>query len=203
MAVADEPDRRRREERGQDETAGRRRRDLRPAAPIARVLPMTARVPLRERPDRTVLATIPFIALPVVEWSRAISGATLADLIGLVQHRGGRWLSQHTTTSVARSVPAQQSVDGDDGAHRVRLDVRFDGSWTGRFAVSAPVDEVATHLDALARSPILAFLPDEIADRALPPLADKEPLTWLGLSRLLDAFVYVTDMSGSGPVTPT
>ncbi|MGH3564900.1 MAG: hypothetical protein ACRDRH_02465 [Pseudonocardia sp.] len=184
---------------------GRRRQELDPqipsrgprpaprdAVPIARVLSLPARVPLRERPDCSVVADVPFIALPVVEWGRATSGAPLADLIGLLQHRGGRWLAQHTKATIARTVTADPC--GHVAAVPVRLEVHLDGVWTGRFAASAPANEVADHLRALARSPILAFVPDEIADRVVPASEPHEPLTWLGLSQLLDDVLHVTSV---------
>ncbi|MGH3611288.1 MAG: hypothetical protein ACRDRK_01430, partial [Pseudonocardia sp.] len=60
------------------------------------------------------------------------------------------------------------------------------------FAVAAPISDVVEHLDAISRSPIIAFVLDEIADKALPPKVDRLALPWLRFSRLLDDVVTRT-----------
>ncbi len=193
--MAEEPeDRQRRREHGPRGAA----RVPRPAAlatvPITRVLALPARVPLREHPDRSTVADIPFIALPVVSWSRATRGDALADLLGLVQRRGGRYVARHTRAVIDRTVPPDPREQSSSAA-QLRLDVRITGLWTGGFVASAPVDDVHDQLRAVARCPILAFVPDEIVDRVIPADERQEPLTWLGLGRLLDDVLHTTTRS--------
>ena len=157
---------------------------------IARVLPVAARVPLHAQPDRTVIATIPFVALPVVPWSRSTTGDKIVDLIGLVQRHGGRWISRNTTSTLDRWVPGP-SHSGKN--HDLRLDVTIDGVWSGRFAVTASADDLAVHLDSLARSPIVAFLPNEIVERIAPMIATNVAFSWLQLGRILDDVVHIAD----------
>ncbi len=87
--------------------------------------------------------------------------------------------------------PREQS----SSAAQLRLDVRITGLWTGGFVASAPVDDVHDQLRAVARCPILAFVPDEIVDRVIPADERQEPLTWLGLGRLLDDVLHTTTRS--------
>ena len=163
----------------------------RETVPIARVFSLAARVPLREHPDRFTVADVPILALPVVGWSRATSGDSLADLLGLIQNQGGRWVARHTGTTVSRSGLATPSGLGRPAAS-VPREVRVDGAGSGQFLASAQPGDVAEHLRALARSPILGFVPDEIADGVIPAVERDKPLSWLGLSRLLDDVLNIS-----------
>ncbi|MGH4018606.1 MAG: hypothetical protein ACRDT0_05055 [Pseudonocardiaceae bacterium] len=171
------------------------------AAPLVRIIPITAQTPIRNRPGRFALATVPFLTVSVVRWSKVTVGDTVGRLVHLLQERGGIWLAKHTTATLTWTVsPTAESSDpltAEDGTTSpripwVRIDATFAGAWTGRFALAAPAPPLAASLWCVATSPLVGILADEVADKALLPIGDTRPVAWQPFTEALDNSVHAT-----------
>lgn len=169
------------------------------AAPLVRIIPITAQTPLRNRPGHVAIATVPFLTVAAVRWSKVTVGDTVGRLVHLLQERGGIWLAKHTTATLTWTVSANAegsaAPTGEDGAVAsalpwVRLDAEFTGAWSGRFALAAPASRLAANLWCVAMSPLVGILPDEAADKALPPVGDTTPVAWQSFTEALDNAVH-------------
>ena len=171
------------------------------AAPLARIIPITAQTPLKNQPGRFALATVPFLTVPVVRWSKVTVGDTVGRLIALLQERGGVWLAKHMQATLTWTVspitdndsaPTARVRSTSPPARWVRLDAAFTGAWTGRFALAAPGPRLAENLWCVATSPLVGILPDETADKALPPVKGASPVAWRPFTDALDNSVHIT-----------
>ena len=165
------------------------------AAPLVRIIPITAQTPLRNRSGHAAIATVPFLTVAAVRWSTVTTGDTIGRLVHLLQERGGIWLAKHTTAALTWTVSAAPT--GDDGTTAstqswVRLNAAFTGAWSGRFSLAAPAPRLAANLWSVATSPLVGILPDEAADKALPPVEDTTPVAWQSFTEALDNSVHTT-----------
>ncbi len=67
------------------------------AAPLVRIIPIAAQTQPRNRPGHAAIATVPFLTVAAVRWSKVTVGDTIGRLVHLLQERGGIWLAKHTT----------------------------------------------------------------------------------------------------------
>lgn len=171
------------------------------AAPLVRIIPVATQAPIRNRPGRFALATVPFLTVSVVPWSKVTVGDTVGRLVHLLQERGGIWLAKHTTATltwtVSPPVDSGNMPTAEDGASSpfipwVRIDAAITGAWRGRFALAAPAPPLAASLWCVATSPLVSILPDEVADKALPPIDDTRPVAWHAFTEVLDNSVHTT-----------
>lgn len=171
------------------------------SAPLMRIIPITAQTPVRNLPGQFTLATIPFLTVSAVRWSKVTVGDTIGRLVHLLQERGGMWLAKQTTATFTWTVspPAgnDKSVTAQDGPTSpaipwVRLDASFNGAWTGRFALTASAPRLAENLWCVATSPVVGILPDEVADTALPSADDTTPVAWQPFTEALDNSLHTT-----------
>jgi hypothetical protein len=124
------------------------------AAPLVRIIPVIAQTPLRNQPGRVTIATVPFLTVAAVRWSKVTVGDTVGRLVHLLQEHGGIWLAKHTTATLTWTVsphadgsPAPTGEDGTVASTPpwVRLDAAFTGAWSGRFSLAAPAPRLATN----------------------------------------------------------
>lgn len=164
------------------------------AAPLVRIIPIAAQTP-PNRSGHGAIATVPFLTVAAVRWSKVTVGDTIGRLVHLLQERGGIWLAKHTTATLTWTVSSAGPVcdDGATSAPRwVRLDAAFTGAWSGRFSLSASAPRLAANLWCVAASPLVGFLPDEAADKALPPVVGTTPVAWQPFTEALDNSVHTT-----------
>lgn len=165
------------------------------AAPLVRIIPITAQTPPRNRPGHVATATVPFLTVAAVRWSKVTVGDTVGRLVNLLQERGGIWLAKHTTATLTWTVSAAPTGEGSAIASTpswVRLDAAFTGAWSGHFSLAAPASRLAANLWCVATSPLVGILPDEAADKALPPVGDATPVAWQSFTNALDNSVHTT-----------
>lgn len=131
-----------------------------------------------------------------VRWSKVTVGDTIGRLIHLLQERGGIWLAKHTTATLTWTVSSTGPADNDGAATPtppwLRLDATFAGAWSGRFSLAASAPRLAANLWCVATSPLVGILPDEAADKALPPVGDTTPVAWKTFTKALDNSVHTT-----------
>lgn len=171
------------------------------SAPLMRIIPITAQTPIRNRPGHFALATVPFLTVAAVRWSKVTVNDTIGRLVHLLQERGGLWLAKQTTATLTWTVgppagsdppPTAQGDSPSPAIPWVRLDATFTGAWTGRFALTAPAPRLAANLWCVATSPLVGILPDEVANRALPPTDDTRPVAWQPFTEALDNSLHTT-----------
>lgn len=174
------------------------------AAPLVRIVPISARIRVRQMPARFSAATVPFLTVSAVRWSKVTVGDTIGRLVQLLQEHGGIWLAQHTTATLTWTVsPAAESTARPETAQAtakmaapttpwVRVDAAFTGAWTGRFALAGSAPRLAASLWCLAASPLVGILPDEAADAALPAVDGDRLVDWPAFTEALDNVVHVT-----------
>jgi hypothetical protein len=169
------------------------------AARLEQIISITGEIPRSNQPDRLAVATVPFITAPAVQWSRVTTGDSIGILFTLLQERGGLWLAKHLSALVEWTVgpavgsPSTPGVKQAAAAQTtwIRADLQFVGAWNGRFAVATPVSRVASNLWSIALSPIIGFLPEEVAHKALPPANGGQPIDWNAFTRALDNVLHV------------
>lgn len=164
------------------------------AAPLVRIIPIAAQTP-PNRSGHAAIATVPFLTVAAVRWSKVTVGDTIGRLVHLLQERGGVWLAKHTTATLTWTVSSRGPAGDDDAASMprwVRLDASFAGAWSGRFSLAASAPRLAANLWCVAASPLVGILPDEVADKALPLLADSAPVAWKSFTEALDSAVHTT-----------
>lgn len=165
------------------------------AAPLVRIISVAARTP-PGRSGHDAIATVPFLTVAAVRWSKVTVGDTIGRLVHLLQERGGIWLAKHTTATLTWTV-SSAGPTGDDSTRTttppwLRLDATFSGAWSGRFSLAGSAPRLAANLWCVATSPLVGILPDEAADKALPPTADTTPVAWKSFTEALDNSVHTT-----------
>lgn len=73
------------------------------AAPLVRIIPIAAQTP-RNRSGQAAIATVPFLTVAAVRWSKVTVGDSIGRLVHLLQERGGIWLAKHTTATFTWTV---------------------------------------------------------------------------------------------------
>lgn len=171
------------------------------AAPLVRIIPIAAQAPIRNRPGRFALATVPFLTVSVVPWSKVTVGDTVGRLVHLLQERGGIWLAKHTTATLTWTVsPACGQRQRANGGGRRKLAVHSLGTHRRHLhrcvegALCPRRTSTATGRMPLVRGylPLVGILPDEVADKALPPIDDRRSVTWQAFTEALDSSVHTT-----------
>ncbi|MGH3757510.1 hypothetical protein [Actinophytocola sp.] len=64
------------------------------AAPLVRIIPIAAQTPPRNRPGHAAIATVPFLTVAAVRWSKVTVGDTIGRLVHLLQESGGNLAGQ-------------------------------------------------------------------------------------------------------------
>lgn len=169
------------------------------AAPLERIIPLAGEIPRPNMSGRRTVATVPFLTVPTVQWSKVTIGDSIGALIKILQERGGLWLAKHVSALVEWTVgptvhdPNTANSEQADSVPNtwVRVDLQFAGAWNSRFALASPVLRVAESLWPISISPIIAVLPDEIATKALPSVNGDEPIGWDAFGKALDNVPHV------------
>lgn len=166
------------------------------AAPLTRIIPVLAEVPRDAGPQ--MAATVPFLVIPVVAWSKVTTGDSIGHLVDLLTNKGGLWMAQNTTTHIEWTAgPTSEPIDQPHRASAIqpdattspasiRAEVAVHGAWNGRFALAAPADPLKAHLWCLAISPIVAFVPEEAANQAVPVTKHETSMELTSFRRILD-----------------
>lgn len=171
------------------------------SAPLARIILIAGEIPRPKSPRGKAIVTVPFLTVPTGRWSKVTTGDSIGGLVTILQERGGLWLAKHVSAMIEWTVGPARHPNGSKPsiseltthapATWIRADFQFVGAWNGRFSLVTPAARVAQNLWPIAMSPIIAILPDDIADKALPLTNSDEPISWQLFTKALDNTLHV------------